>query len=113
MSVIKEEIECDQVDDNESETKDSKFYCYKCGNSFLSVRSLKRHEQSAHTNDESRKRNQKSFKSEQMMEDEDSNKTIACNECTERFTTNEEYLRHKIVHKKSFECDVCQKVSNR
>lgn len=34
---------------------------------------------------------------------------IACRQCPERFTEYEEYQKHKVVHVKSFECDVCHK----
>lgn len=103
----KEEADCDLVDESESNAKDSKFNCLKCGNNYSSARSLKRHDQSVHAKDERARRSQK-MKPEPKTDEEDNNKTISCNECTERFTTNEEYLRHKIVHKKSFECDVSQ-----
>lgn len=105
----KEETESDQVDDSDDNTVDSNFDCMKCGNNYSSARSLRRHQQSVHSKNERAKRIQKPLKCEPKFE-EDHSKTIACNECTERFTTNEEFLRHKIVHKKSFECDVCQKV---
>lgn len=106
---MKEEVESDQVDDSDENTNNSKFDCLKCGNNYSSARSLKRHEQSVHSKNERTKRNRKSLICEPKLELDDT-KTVACNECTERFANNEEYLRHKIVHKKSsFECDVCQK----
>lgn len=104
---MKEEVESDPADDSDENA--SKFDCLKCGNAYSTARSLKRHEQSVHTNNERAKRKQKSLKCEPKSEMDDT-KTIPCDECTERFATREEYLRHKIVHKKSsFECDVCQK----
>ncbi|KAJ6645542.1 Zinc finger protein [Pseudolycoriella hygida] len=104
-NVKKEETEFYHADDNaDGSTTDSKFNCLKCGSNYTSARSLKRHEQSVHR----KKRNQKSLRCKPKVE-VDENKTIACTECAERFSTNEELLRHKIVHKKSFDCDVCHK----
>lgn len=45
----------------------------------------------------------------ESITDDDSNE-LKCRECIKTFASRDDYLKHKINHKKTFECDVCGKV---
>lgn len=110
--------------------KNTSYKCTKCSNYYSSSSSLKRHEQTVHTEDKDRVRKMKKpkpkpFKCEVckkpfetlfrknrhlVTHEEGRVRIIACRQCPERFTEYEEYQSHKIVHNKSFECDICHKV---
>lgn len=93
VNVKSEEIESsDQVDPSHS--------CPKCGKIFSSSRSLKRHIKSLH-DDEEKKTNPG------LQREEKSIRT--CSECHVELP-RDEYQKHKLTHKNSYECDVCQKV---
>ncbi len=109
--------------------KNTSYKCLKCNNYYSSSSSLKRHEQTVHTADKDRLRKTKKpklkpFKCDVckkpfetlfrknrhlVTHEEGRVRIIACRQCPERFTEYEEYQRHKVVHNKSFECDVCKK----
>lgn len=91
------------VKSDENVQVDSNYNCPKCGKNLSSPRSLKRHIKAFHVHDE------KNVNAERDVEEKS---TITCTECYVVFTTDE-YEKHKIVHKRSFECDVCQKVCKR
>lgn len=50
------------------------------------------------------------MKAEPKTDDESNEMNISCRECNKAFVSRDDYLKHKINHKKTFECDVCGKV---
>lgn len=93
VNVKSEEIESsDPVDPNR--------ICPKCGKNFSSSRSLKRHMKSLHVDHENKTNAEPQVEEESVM---------TCKECNVVFT-RDEYQKHKLTHKNSFECDVCSKV---
>lgn len=94
VNVKPEEVEPEQDDRNYS--------CPQCGKYLSSARSLKRHLKSYHENDVDKK-----VKHEPQVEEKC---IITCKECKVMFTTPDEYQKHKLTHKQSFECDVCHRV---
>lgn len=90
--------------------KNSKYYCEKCGKNVSSLRSLRRHTQTFHANEDYALINRTDLKPETKTDDASSENEISCRECNKSFPSHDDYLKHKIIHKKTFECDVCQKV---
>lgn len=86
-----------------SESKvDQNFSCQKCDKNLSSSKSLRRHMKTCHKDVDEKK-----VFHEQQVEEKS---IIKCKECKVVFVTQDEYQKHKLVHKQSFECDVCQKV---
>lgn len=88
------------------EYKKHKLLEYDCKKS---SRSLKRHTQSFNAGNEDTFGNCDT-KCDLKMEDETNyDKEMSCKECSKVFSTSDDYLKHKIIHKTSFECDICSK----
>ncbi|XP_037032514.1 zinc finger protein 2-like [Bradysia coprophila] len=90
-------------------SKTSKHRCPICGKNMSSLRSLRRHTQSLH-DDHDTTNNHENIECESKTDDEPDGKLISCTECNKTFSSRDDYLKHSINHKKTFECDVCQKV---
>lgn len=73
----------------ESDAVANKYNCSQCGKNLSSSRSLKRHVKTFHVDEQKR--------------------VISCRSCRMVFVSRDEYVKHKLVHQKSFECDVCAK----
>ncbi|KAJ6631742.1 Zinc finger protein, partial [Pseudolycoriella hygida] len=106
---MKDDLQPDQFVEEMKDTPgdDSKnitYDCKKCGKNLSSSRSLKRHTQSFHGNVDGSKHHMEKTRSE------NSEHEISCSECSKTFGNHDDYLKHKINHKKTFECDVCGKV---
>lgn len=100
VNVKKEAIQSDKIN--------SKYRCQKCGKSLSSSRTLRRHTQCFHA--EGASTNQVDIKSEPKTDDDSNENETSCRECNKAFANRDDYLKHKINHKKTFECDVCQKI---
>lgn len=79
-----------KVSKGTSDDGPNEFDCTKCGKKLSSSRSLKRHIKTIHV-------------------DQPKKSTLNCPDCDEIFTERSELIKHKSVHRKIIECDVCAK----